>query len=295
MTWRRYVGVDIHDTQLRIAALRKRWRKGGLPVDGRVVDLQHSLEPARLRELDSGQRTGLLAALHDAIQTVAVGEKRIALSLPDRCGYVLPMEIEGFPRLRGEGMAMIDWQLKKLLPGCSGLQFDYQVLKREPGNPTRLLVIAAEKSLLGLYQELLQDAGFSSVHVSFHGLNLYRHWRYRLDPEGDAILVVMTEDGVNLQIYRAGRLEYYNSRRTGAESDRQVQELHRIVAGYAREFSGRIRHRLFLHADRGVERSVVEAINECFGRKAEVLEGHGDSPLVLAAALGAAECLMMGD
>jgi hypothetical protein len=52
---------------------------------------------------------------------------------------------------------------------------------------------------------------------------------------------------------------------------------------------------LFLHADRGVERSVVEAINECFGRKAEVLEGHGDSPLVLAAALGAAECLMMGD
>ncbi len=294
MKWRRYVGVDMQCGEIRVVALRRRWRKGGQLVGSQICSIPSGSFPEDLRRISPSFRQTLVTTLHDVLPPVVFKERRVALSLPDHCGYVMTLDIEKFPRLRGEGKQVVAWQLGKVLPGLSDLQFDYQVLTRSGGGSVRLLVIAAEKEVVSCYEDLFGQAGFIPEHIGFYGLNVYRHWRYRLDPEGDAILVSLNQEGIIVQSYRDGVLEYYRARPVGGQLSRQVQELHRIVAGYGREFSGRGRSRAYLHADKPLEHAALEALNECFGRKVHLLEGHADSPPALAAALGAAERMMMG-
>ena len=294
MKSRRYVGIDMQRGEIRAVSLRKRWRKGGQLVGSHICTIPGDSIPEDLRQISPGARQALIKTLHEALLPIVIKERRVALSLPDHCGYVMTLEVDRFPRLRGEGKEVVAWQIGKLLSGLSELQFDYQVLTRSPGGGVRLLVIAAEKDVVAAYENLIRQAGFIPEQVGFYGLNVYRHWRYRLDPEGDAILVSLNQEGIVVQSFRDGVLEYYRSRAVGGQVSRQVQELHRIVAGYGREFSGRGRFRAYLHADKPVEQAAQEALNECFGRKVQLLEGHADSPPALAAALGAAERMMMG-
>ena len=294
MKWRRYVGVDMQCGEIRVVALRRRWRKGGQLVGSQISSIPGGSFPDDIRRISPSFRQLLVTTLHDALLPVVFKEHRVAISLPDHCGYVMTLDIDKFPRLRGEGKQVVAWQIGKVLPGLSDLQFDYQVLTRSAGGSVRLLVIATEKEVVRCYEELIGAAGFIPVHIGFYGLNVYRHWRYRLDPEGDALLVSLNQEGIIVQSYRDGVLEYYRARAVGGQLSRQVQELHRIVAGYGREFSGRGRFRAYLHCDRPVELAALEALNECFGRKVQLLEGHAGSPPALAAALGAAERMMMG-
>lgn len=294
MKWRRYVGIDMQCGEIRVVALRRRWRKGGQLVGSHICSIPGGPIPEDLRQISPASRQTLVTALQDALLPIVNKERRVALSMPDRCGYVMTLDIDRFPRLRGEGKEVVAWQIGKLLPVLSELQFDYQVLTRSAGGAVRLLVIAAEKEIIGEYENLISQAGFIPKHIGFYGLNVYRHWHYRLDPEGDAILVSLNQEGIVVQSFRGGILEYYRARAVGNQVPRQVQELHRIVAGYGREFSGRGRFKAYLHADKPVEPGAQEALNECFGRKVQLLEGHAGSPPALAAALGAAECMMMG-
>lgn len=294
MKWRRYVGIDMQCGEIRIVSLRRRWRKGGQLVGSHICPIPGGSLPEDLRKLSSAHRQALITTLHEALLPVVFKERRVALSLPDHCGYVMTLDIDRFPRLRGEGKEVVAWQMAKLLPGLSELHFDYQVLTRAAGGAVRLLVIAAEKEVVGVYENLFREAGFMPQQIGFYGLNVYRHWRYRLDPEGDAILVSLNQEGIVVQSFRDGVLEYYRARAVGSQVSRQVQELHRIVAGYGREFSGRGRFRAYLHVDKPVEQAALEALNECFGRRVQLLEGHADSPPALAAAFGAAERMMMG-
>jgi Tfp pilus assembly PilM family ATPase len=281
--------------EIRAVALRRRWRKGGQLLESRIQAMPKT--PSGSDDtllIPASSETALVSALRDTLQPVALGERRVAVSLPDHCGYVLTLNIENFSRSHREARGVVAWQVGNLLPGLSNLHLDYQVLRREIGGAARLLVIAIEKEILGRYENFIQQAGYIPEYISFYGLNLYRHWRYRLDPEGDAILFSMNEEGIVIQSYRDGVMEYYRARAVGGEASHQVQELHRIVTGYGREFTGSGRFGVFLHADKPVEQATQEALSECFGRKVQLLEGNADSPPALAAALGAAECMMMG-
>jgi Tfp pilus assembly PilM family ATPase len=295
MTRRRYVGVDIHDDEIRIAGLRRGLRRDGQALVSRIESVPGLLGAKDLKGMDPSAEQSLVASLREVLQAVALKERRVAVSLPDRYGYVMNLQLDSFSRSRKEGMEIVMWQMHKLLPGLAELQVDYQVLQRSSGGPVHVLVVAMEKQTLGLYENLFHKAGFIPEMIGFHGLHIYRHWRYRLDTEEDAILVITNEDGIIVQTYRKGVLEYYRARAVGAQVAHQVQELHRIVAGgRAHEFSGLGRCRVFLHADDTVAPATIEALSECFGRKVQVLEGHAHISPALAAALGAAECLMMG-
>lgn len=294
MKWRRYIGVDLHDKEIRVAALRRRWRKGGQLIGQQVLATPGSLGPAAEAQPGATYEPAQLASLRDTLMSLALREQRVAVSLPDRFGYVLLLEIDSFSRSRREGREVVAWQIGNLLPGLSDPHFDFQVLRRSPGGAARVLVVAIEREVLRRYENLLQQTGFVPGYVGFYGLNLYRFWRYRLDPDGDAVLVSINEDGVILQSYRDGVLDYYRARAVGGQVSHQVQELHRIVAGGGQEFAGRGRFRIFLHVDQPLQPETEEALNECFGRKVQVLEGHGGCSPALAAAVGAAERLMMG-
>jgi Tfp pilus assembly PilM family ATPase len=296
MKWRRYIGVDMRGNEIRVAGLRRNWRRGAELLQSRVKKIMPvPISGDSLKEMSQTTEQALVKSLRQVLTPVTQNERRLALSLPDRCGYVMNLKLERFSRSRKEGMEVVMWQVRKLLPAISDLQADYQVLQRSATGSVRVLVVAIEKRLLGLYENLIREAGFIPEYVGFYGLNVYRHWRYRLEPEGDAILVIMNEDGIILQTYRDGVLEYYQARAVGGQDARQVQELHRIVAGgRSQHFSGLGRCRVFLHAEKAVEAATLEALNECFGRKLQILEGDEENPPALTAALGAAECVMMG-
>lgn len=294
MRWRRYVGVDMQGSEIRVVALRRRWRKGGQLVESQIRPMPGGSSIEDFRRLTPSSHQDLVSSLREALLPVVAKERRVALSLPDRCGYIMTLTVDRLSRFPGEGREVVAWQLGKLLSGISDLQFDYQVLRRSPGGAAHLLVVAAETKVLRWYENLFYEIGFIPEHIGFYGLNVYRHWRYRLDPEGDAILVSMNQEGLIVQSYRDGTLEYYRGRAVGGQVSRQVQELHRIVAGYGQEFSGRGRFRVFLHAEKPVESATQEALNECFGRKVQLLEGHAGCSPALVAALGSAERMMMG-
>lgn len=294
MNRRRYIGIDLHDGNMRVAGMYRRWRKGAHLFASRIESMPMAMMLEALKQASPDAEQMFIKSLHKLLLPIAPNERRLALSLPDKCGYVMTMDVAGFTRSRKEGREVVAWQLRKLLPGLADLHFDYQTLKRAAGGNVHLLVVAIEKQVLDRYETLFQKAGFILQTVGFFGLNVYRHWRYRLDPEGDAILLSMNEDGIIIQTYRDSVLEYYRAGAVGSQISHQLQELHRIVAGCAQEFSARGRARVFLHADKPVKGATLDALNECFGRKVLLLKGHGHISPALAAAQGAAERMMMG-
>ncbi|ABA88926.1 type II secretion system ATPase PulM, putative [Syntrophotalea carbinolica DSM 2380] len=294
MKRRRYIGIDLHDGNMRIAGMHRRWRKGAQLFASRIENMPKDMTLESLKQASPEAEQVFVNSLHKLLLPIASKERRLALSLPDRCGYVMTMDVAGFTRSRKESREVVAWQLRKLLPGIADLHFDYQVLKRTGGGKAHLLVVAMEKQALDRYETLFQKAGFILHTVGFFGLNIYRHWRYRLDPEGDAILLAMNEDGIIVQTYRDSVLSYYRAGAVGSRISHQLQELHRIVAGCAQDFSPRNRARVFLHADRPVDETTLDALNDCFGRKVLLLTGHGHISPALAAAQGAAERMMMG-
>lgn len=294
MNRRRYIGIDLHDGNIRVAGMHRRWRNGVQLFDSRIENMPSDMTLEALKHASPATEQAFIKLLQKLLLPIVLKERRLALSLPDRCGYVMTMDVAGFTRSSKVGRELVAWQLRKLLPGLANLQFDYQVLKRAAGGNVQLLVVAMEKQDLDIYETLFQKAGFILQTVGFFGLNVYRHWRYRLDPKGDAILLSMNEDGIIIQTYRDSVLSYYRAGAVGSQISHQLQELHRIVAGCSQEFSARGRARVFLHADMPVEGTTLDALNECFGRKVLLLKGHEHIPPALAAAQGAAERMMMG-
>jgi hypothetical protein len=160
-----------------------------------------------------------------------------------------------------------------------------------------------EEAVLRQYEELLAEAGFCPVQIGFHGLELYRHLRYRLDSEGDAVLLVLNGEGITVQYYQHGILEYYRFRPVGGQWQEQVRELHRLLAGCRRDLPGILRAGIFLYREGTIHEDLLVALTECFNRPVQVMDGSGreagkapgtgEMP-ALAAALGAAERLMTG-
>jgi type IV pilus assembly protein PilM len=303
MNRRRFLGIDVRPGAMCAVALLQRLRQGPRLAGGQGCDLSDGLLRPGRHEANIRVPRAFVSAVRELLRPLADGERRVALVLPDHCGYTLVLSVDSAFRTRREGRDILAWQLGNLLPGAASLELDFQVLRRSADGSLRVLVVAVEEAILGQYEELLAEAGFCPVQIGFHGLELYRHLRYRLDSEGDAVLLVLNGEGITVQYYQDGILGFYRFRPVGAPWQEQIRELHRLLAGCRRDVPGLLRARIFLYREGTVSENLLAALAECFNRPVQVMDGagreggkalaDGEVP-ALAAALGAAERLMTG-
>ena len=106
-------------------------------------------------------------------QKLPAGELGAAVSLPDSSGRMVLLELDESWQDRQEAEKIILWKLKNRLPHAVPAQhIDFQVLEHQEGKPALVLVTMMAASVLGQYDLLLHQAGFSSIWVGLHQMSI---------------------------------------------------------------------------------------------------------------------------
>ncbi|GEM_PF-3614081 len=123
-------------------------------------------------------------------QKLPSGELGAAVSLPDSSGRMVLLELDESWEDRQEAEKIILWKLKKRLPHVVPEQhIDFQVLERQQGKPALLLVTMMAARVLGQYDQLLQQAGFSSIWVGLHQMSILQAFAPATGNQGTTLTV----------------------------------------------------------------------------------------------------------
>ena len=302
MMRRTYIGVDLDAAQLTAVALqhsRPAVQLRGVRCEGLagVVELS-----SRQPNVTEPQR--FVEALRRALDPLASGEERIALSLPDRIGRLYLLEIETAFKSRQEGIDILKWRLKGSLPAPpQQVQLDYQVLERREDGRQRCVAAVVARPVLEQFEELVEAAGRHAVQIDFHSLSLCNFYRPRLDL-GDEFLLIGVEAGQLGIMYFSGRtLAYQRVRETTPEPELLFRELTRTLTEASSVYPAMQRCPVVAHIDPELTGSVREVLVSTLEREVRVLDPQlkrfaGGAAVGLPAggavlaALGSAERLM---
>lgn len=301
MIYRSYLGLDIGAKDLRAVSLRRKGR-GALLTGGRVLGFSEGIIDVSAREPNVSDKARFRDAIREVLDPLSGQEERIALSLPDGVGRVIPLEIDTPLKTKAEGMDILKWQMKGTLPGdLSDFHLDYQVLEKVEGGRYRVLVVVVSKKVLAQYEEIVDDAGYKATLVDFHSLGVYNFYHTRIDLGENFVLVGLEGNNLFFEYFEGGNLLFHRTRDVEGTPLSVFQDISRTVVNCTEKFSAFKRSAVFLHSDRD---DALEVMKSSFGREVLPLDPHLDrmaqSPLDmprlrignLVAAVGMAERLM---
>jgi type IV pilus assembly protein PilM len=299
---RTYVGIDLAADQLtaaalqrgrpavRLAGVRRESLAGAMALSGRQPNVT---DPRRFVE-----------ALRRALDPLAAGEERIALSLPERMGRLYLVETETPFKTHQEGIDVLKWRLKGSLPAPPPqVRLDYQVMERREDGRQRCVAAAIARPVLEQLEELVQAAGRHAVQVEFHTLCLSNYYRPRLDP-GEEFLLLTIERARLGMMYQAARvLAYQRVKELPSEPEGLLRELMRSLVEASAAHPGLQRCPVFAHIDPELPGPLHDALASIHEREVRRLDPQlkrfaGGAPVglpangALLAAIGAAERLM---
>jgi type IV pilus assembly protein PilM len=303
MIRRTYVGLDLGADQLTAVALqhsRKAVRLTGVrreALASAVVELSgrqpNVTEPRRFVE-----------ALRRALDPLASGEERVAISLPDRVGRLYLIETDSAFKTHQEGVDALKWRLKGSLPASpQQVLLDYQVLERREDGRQRCVAAAVARPVLEQYEELLEAAGRHAVQVEFHSLSLYNYYRPRLDLGAEFLLIGVEQGQLGMMYFSDRALAYQRVREITPEPELLFRELSLTLVEAAATQPALQRCPVFAHLDPELGTSLREVLSAALEREVRVLDPQlkrfaGGAAIGLPAggavlaALGAAERLM---
>lgn len=302
MMRRTYVGLDLGAEQLTAVALqrsRPAVRLAGVRREGLAGAVELS---SRQPNVTDPRR--FIEALRRALDPLASGEERVALSLPDRVGRLYLLEIESAFKNRQEGIDILKWRLKGNLPAPpQQIQLDYQVLERREDGRQRCIVAAIARPVLEQFEELLETAGRNAVRIDFHSLSLYNYYRPRLDLGDESFLVGVEKDQLSMMYFTGQVLAYQRVREMLPEPEQLFRELSRSLADAAATHPAMQRCPVIAHLDPDLPVAVREVLASTLEREIRVLDpqlkrfaGGGAIGLpangAVLAAISAAEQLM---
>lgn len=186
---RKSLGVEIGPTGVGFALL------GGSAAAPRLERVSYrSLPPGcvrlSLREPNILDPQAFVATLKDAYNMLLYRGTHFSLTLPDAIGRILLLDVEGRFKSRGEALDIIRWKLKKSMPfELADSHLDYQQLRVRDNGDMALLVALVSRTVIGQYEELLAEAGFTPSRIDFNIFNLYRTFERRLAGQDDMALV----------------------------------------------------------------------------------------------------------
>ena len=302
MIRRTYVGVDLAAAQLTAAALQH--SRPAVKLTGARREALAGVVELSSRQPNVTDPRRFVEALRRALDPLASGEERIALSLPDRVGRLYLLETDSAFKTRQEGIDALKWRLKASLPAPpQQVQLDYQVLEQRDDGRQRCVASAIARPVLEQFEELFEAAGRHVVQVEFHSLSLYNYYRPRLDLGAEFLLIGVEQGQLEMMYFSDRALAYQRVREITPEPELLFRELSLTLVEAAATQPALQRCPVFAHLDPELGTSLREVLAAALEREVRVLDpqlkrfaggatiGFPAGGAVLAA-LGAAERLM---
>jgi type IV pilus assembly protein PilM len=299
---RNYLGLEICREGLRAIAVQRRG-SGAALMGGQTLDFSEGVLLPTVLEPNVRKPERFVDAVREVLVPLAKREKRIAVALPDSSGHVFLLDIDTPFKNYSEGLDIVRWQLKNLLPAqLTKIVVDYQVLEERESGGRRVLASVLADVVLTQYEELLAQAGFSSAQIDFHVLNLFNAYRSRIDLGADFFLIGVDGQQLNVLAFENHLLDFCRTKIVPQDPERIFQEINRSMVGYRRAHSSFARSTVHLHTSWGESDELLKAVSSAFDRNVELLPSPlhqlaGSQKLnisateakSLATALGAAE------
>jgi len=269
---RTYLGLDIRRRSLGGVALRRSGKRT-LLAGARMLPLEESALQPGFRELNILKLEQFVDQLRELTGPLAGKEERVALSLPDNAGRLLLHEVETSFKSKSEGIDVLRWQLRNLLPeNPQDVRLDYQIITREESGRYRLAVSAISRRVLDQYQDALEMAGLHAVVVDFHACHLFNYYRELLDLGEDFILVGVDGQAMSLQYFQNHQLQLHRGREIDFDPQRVFQEVNRSLAGSRDIHPGILRAKVFLHTDWEEREALLGALGGAFEKEVFLLD-----------------------
>jgi len=269
---RTYLGLDIRRRSLGGVALRRSGKRT-LLAGARMLPLEDNALQPGFREPNILQLEQFVAQLRELMGPLAGKEERVALSLPDNAGRLLLHEVETSFKSKSEGIDVLRWQLRNLLPeNPQDVRLDYQIIAREESGRYRLAVSAISRRVLDQYQDALEMAGLHAVVVDFHACHLFNYYRELLDLGEDFILVGVDGQAMSLQYFQNHQLQLHRGREIDFDPQRVFQEVNRSLAGSRDAHPGILRAKVFLHTDWEERDALLGALGGAFEKEVFLLD-----------------------
>ena len=269
---RTYLGLDIRRQELCGVALRRSGKRMQLAGARRLPLAAGQIQPG-FREPNIPQLPEFVSQLRELMGPLAGKEERVALSLPDNSGRLLLHEVETPFKSKTEGIDVLCWQLRHLLPESpQDVRLDYQILSREESGRYRLAVSAISRRVLDQYQDALEMAGLHAMVIDFHACHLYNYYQSLLDLGDDFILVGVDGQSMTLQYFQNHQLALHRSREIDFDPQRVFQEVNRSLAGSRETHPGLPRAKVFLHSDWDERDALLQALGGAFEKEVFLLD-----------------------
>ena len=305
MLRRTYLGLEIHQQGLRAVAVQRQGKKIAL-VGGQTLALAETVLQSGFKQPNISQPELFIEAAKKLLTPLAKKDKRIAVALPDRCGQLFLLDLETPFKNRAEGVEIIRWRLKDLLPDKSNrVAIDYQVLEEKESGQKKILAAVITQEVLSQYESLLEQAGYAAAVVDFHSLALYNAYRTKIDLGRDFILIGVDGCQLSIMIFVNQTLNFCRRRQVNQEPRQIFQEISRSLVNYRNEQPAFNRLAVHLHSDWQNREELFAAVDSVFDQEvrwlvspvSKLMNGHqlnftGAEASGMAAALGVAERLL---
>ncbi len=305
MFGRNFIGLEVRRQGLRAVALKRKGRRRIL-CGGQTLQLSEGVLSPTAREPNVLDPQVFIDGLKEVLLPLAGREERVALCLPDAAGHIFLLDVETPFKNHQQGVDIIRWQLKDMLPeNFRNIALDYQVLAEHDSGSRRVLVSVLDRSIRQQYEELLATAGFSVALIDFQSLQIYNCYRSKVDFGSDFIFVALNHRQLSLLSVHNGTLDFHRSKAGMMSAEAIFQEINRSLVTYRSGHTAFARSTLYLQSDWEDQQNLQDAVGSAFDREVQTLPSPlstlaGQQNLTLsraeaagmAAAIGAAESLM---
>lgn len=300
------LGLDICADGLRAVAVQNRRRKIVL-TGGQILKFSDGVLRPSTRTPNVHNTELFLAALRDVLLPIAHKEERVALSLPDGCGYTFLVNVDTPLKSRNQSIDILKWQLKELLPDSfRDFALDYQVLSELESGVKRVLVSVIDNAVLAQYEDLVEEAGFHAKLIDFHSFQLYNCYRSKTDLGTDFMLVAVSGHELILLGFQGTMLTSFRVKTVGRSAEAVFREINRSLVSSRSDQAAYSRKKVYLHSDWDAPDELTDAVRSAFDTDVLILPDplaqirSGVQTLAvsdretasMAAALGAAERLI---
>lgn len=180
---------------------------------------------------------------------------RATVLFPDSWARILPLELETLPSDEDAARDMIQWKLKKLLPGVTA---DLKLVYREmasAGPERRLLVAAAPADTLNSIEDAFGSLGVRVGALASFSLALFEGLAPLLSARapGDYALLHRSGDAFVFLVARGGTPLFFRQRPAEEPESDHDQEVRLSLSYYAEKLKGDGLAAVYVHDARGVQ------------------------------------------